>query len=263
MNFILPPNQSQTILDTGEECAILNSFQDRNKNNTKQILKQVQNDETLAFNLEQDSTLEYYFIYQNQTIERNITFNLNAPGASAKLIGLFYLGADQPRRLHTIKNCKRNATSEVNDSQTLSLTSTMIHHAPNTYGNTLIKGALANQSKAILKGMIKIAKHAHGSDDLLTERILLLSPKARAEADPQLEIDADQVKATHAATISRINQDQLYYLKTRGLPKDQSKQFIVDGFLYEIMEMFPQVIKNTVSLTPSSLLKREGPSFSS
>jgi len=121
----------------------------------------------------------------------------------------------------------------------------MVHHAPNTYGNTFIKGALTGTAKAVLKGMIKIAKHAHGSDDLLTERVLLLSPKARAEADPQLEIDADQVKATHAATISRINQDHLYYLRTRGLPEDKGKQFIVTGFLQEILDLFPPTLRGS------------------
>lgn len=199
----IKPNQQLTIIDLGD------------------TIKIVDQDKTIPapqhIHLGENSVLNYYINWQKTSQDRKIVIHLNAPGADAKITGIFF----------------------TNQKHRISLNSTMIHHAPNTYGNTYVKGALQDEAKADLSGMIKINKGAHGSNDLLTEKILLLSPKTRAQAEPMLEIDADEVKATHAATISRLNQDHLYYLQTRGLNQIQAEKLIVDGFLQEILKLLP------------------------
>ncbi len=213
LTLVLKHRQSYKIIDTGK----LELW-----NGRKEQIAEVE-----EIHVPEDTQLEYYFVWVNRSEDRKLIIHLDGPGASAKLTGLFYSTEDQ----------------------VINLNSTMIHHGPNTYGNTYVKGVLKDSAKARLSGMIKIDKGAHGSDDLLTERVLLLSPKARAEALPMLEIDANDVKATHAATVSQLNKIQLYYLQTRGVPLAEAQQLIVEGFFEEILGLFPEDIKLSLQKT--------------
>jgi Fe-S cluster assembly scaffold protein SufB len=105
------------------------------------------------------------------------------------------------------------------------------HQAPHTQANTVLKGVAYDQSKIRLLGRIIIEKHCGDSHSFLEERILLLSDQAKAEAVPELEILTDDVKCSHAASISRIPREHLFYLQSRGLPVATAQQLIVDSFL--------------------------------
>lgn len=105
------------------------------------------------------------------------------------------------------------------------------HKAENTTANTHIRGVLADHSRAKVTGMIRIFPGAQKTNSFLTEKILLLSRRARAEVIPNLEIEADDVKASHAATVGKIDEDQLFYLMSRGMSKYKAKKMIVEGFL--------------------------------
>ena len=208
----LQPNQKCQLVDDGTKVVAIASRTSQGE--TLSI-----STEPFHIHIPADTTLEYFLDWQKQSVDREVVIHLDGEGATAKLTGLFFGDGEVQFKLN----------------------STMIHHAPNTYGNTLIKGALKDASRATLKGLIKIDKGANGSDDLLTERVLLLSPKARAEADPMLEIDANEVKATHAASISRINREQMYYLQARGIGKETAQQLIVEGFLEEVKALMPNL----------------------
>lgn len=108
----------------------------------------------------------------------------------------------------------------------------IIHHqAPHTRANTTLRGVGRDQAKVKFVGRIIIDEACGDSNSFLTERILLLSDQAHAEAVPDLEIKTDDVKCSHAASISHIPQDHLFYLMSRGIAKKQAEDLIVDGFL--------------------------------
>lgn len=108
----------------------------------------------------------------------------------------------------------------------------IIHHkAPNTTANTTLKGVADDASRISFTGRIIIDHACANSNSFLTERILLLSDEAKAEAVPDLEILTDDVKCSHAASISRIPDSQLFYLMSRGLPRKKAEELIVEGFL--------------------------------
>lgn len=108
----------------------------------------------------------------------------------------------------------------------------IIHHkAPHTRANTMLRGVGHDQSQIRFVGRIIIDPECGDSNSFLTERVLLLSDKARAEAVPDLEILTDDVKCSHAASISRIPEEHLFYLMSRGIPQPQAEKMIVEGFL--------------------------------
>jgi Fe-S cluster assembly scaffold protein SufB len=135
--------------------------------------------------------------------------NLTVAGAEAEISGVF-----------EVKN-KDNVNVEL-----------IIHHqAPHTRATTTLKGVVRDQAFLKLAGRIIIDPDCGDSNSFLTERVLLLSPEARAEAVPDLEILTDDVKCSHAASISSIPETQLFYLMSRGLSKIKAEELIVEGFL--------------------------------
>lgn len=106
-----------------------------------------------------------------------------------------------------------------------------IHRARQTKGRVTVRGVLRGRATARVKGMIKIEKKAQGSDDFLEERTLLLGKEAQVEALPYLEIEADEVRASHAASSSGLEPNQLFYLQSRGLSAEEAGRLLVAGFL--------------------------------
>lgn len=108
---------------------------------------------------------------------------------------------------------------------------TIVHKAAHTRAKTMLKGVAEDQSSIRLFGRIIIEENCGDTQSFLEERILLLSDKAKAEAVPELEIKTDDVKCSHAASISRIPEEHLFYLESRGIPLKLASNMIVAGFL--------------------------------
>jgi Fe-S cluster assembly protein SufD len=120
--------------------------------------------------------------------------------------------------------------------QHLDFDTTQEHAAPNTFSDLAFRGVLAAGSTAVWRGMIRVDPGAQGTDAFQESRNLLLSPDAHADAIPGLEIEADDVRCTHAAAIAQMDRDQLFYLTSRGLDPAAAKQLIVEGFLESLVE---------------------------
>jgi len=120
-------------------------------------------------------------------------------------------------------------------SDNLELKVTTIHQKPNTHAETMIHGLVTDQAQVQIKGLIQIKKSAQRVTDFLTERVLLLSDESRAIAEPELEIEADEVRASHAATVSSLDKDELFYLMSRGVTRVQAEQLIVSGFINQVL----------------------------
>jgi len=110
------------------------------------------------------------------------------------------------------------------------------HAAPNTNSDLAFRGVLAAGSTAVWRGMIKVDPGAQGTDAFQESRNLLLSTDAHADSIPGLEIEADDVRCTHAAAIAQIDKEQLFYLTSRGLDPAEAKALIIEGFLESLVE---------------------------
>ncbi len=113
------------------------------------------------------------------------------------------------------------------------------HLAPNTMSDLLYKGALIDQSRSVWQGMIYVAPEAQKTDGFQANRNLILSKKARADSIPGLEILADDVRCTHGATVGQLEELPIYYLMTRGFPREEAERMMIDGFFAPIMERIP------------------------
>ena len=117
------------------------------------------------------------------------------------------------------------------DEEQIEIEVEVVHKAPNTTAKTQIRGVVGDQSQAKIIGTIKVMPGAVKTNSFLSEKVLILSEGARAEVVPNLEIEADDVKCSHAATVGKIDEGQLFYLMSRGLKKSQAEDIIVEGFL--------------------------------
>jgi Fe-S cluster assembly protein SufD len=113
------------------------------------------------------------------------------------------------------------------------------HLAPNTTSDLLFKGALTDNSRSVWQGMIYVSPEANKADGYQANRNLVLSKNARADSIPGLEILTDDVRCTHGATVGKIDEDQVFYLTSRGMPRDDAERLIVEGFFEPIMQRIP------------------------
>jgi len=113
----------------------------------------------------------------------------------------------------------------------LDLNVIIIHAAPHTSADTNLRAVVDDTAVASINGTIIVDKSAQQTNSFLTEKVLLLSPKAQAHAIPNLEIEADDVKCSHAAVVTTIDEEQLFYLMSRGIPESEAKKLIAAGFL--------------------------------
>ncbi|MEI6805017.1 MAG: SufD family Fe-S cluster assembly protein [Myxococcaceae bacterium] len=110
------------------------------------------------------------------------------------------------------------------------------HNVPNCKSVQVHKGLYSDNSRGIFKAFIEVAKHALGTDASQLHRSLLLSPSARVQAEPHLQIGADAVKCKHGISIGQLDEKALFYLKARGLDEQTAKRFLIQGFAKEILE---------------------------
>jgi len=113
------------------------------------------------------------------------------------------------------------------------------HLAPHASSNLLFKGALRDSSRSVFRGMIRVHPKAQRTDAYQTNRNLILSSDARADSLPNLEIGADDVRCSHAATIGHLDEEEIFYLLSRGIPKKEAIRLVVFGFFAEVLDQLP------------------------
>lgn len=121
-------------------------------------------------------------------------------------------------------------------TQHLDYDTTQEHAAPDTTSDLAFRGVLGERATAVWRGMIRVDPGAQRTDAFQESRNLLLSDAAHADAIPGLEIEADDVRCTHAAAVAQVDAEQLYYLRARGLREADAKRLVIDGFLQELVE---------------------------
>lgn len=121
-------------------------------------------------------------------------------------------------------------------TQHLDYDTTQEHAAQDTVSDLAFRGVLAERATAVWRGMIFVDPGAQRTDAFQESRNLLLSRDAHVDAIPGLEIEADDVRCTHAAAIAQVDPEQLFYLTSRGLRDEDAKQLVVEGFLAQLVE---------------------------
>ena len=125
-------------------------------------------------------------------------------------------------------------------SQVFDLTSYTRHRGEDTTGDLLSKGVFLGASRGYFKGLIDIEKSAHGTDSFLGEFAMLMSKKSRSVAIPSLEIDQPDVRrAAHSSAVGPVDEGQIFYLMSRGLPREIARKFVVLGFLEPVVARIP------------------------
>ncbi len=146
-----------------------------------------------------------------------LNFLLNGRGSSAEGFEIFFTDA----------------------SQRYDFESNLIHNSPDSTGSTQARGVLKGESQSIFKGMIKIVSAAKNSRSYLAHHAMILERTAKSDGIPGLEIDNNEVKATHSASVAQIDEEQLFYLMARGLPLDEAKKMVVLGFFEPVLSRVP------------------------
>ena len=124
-------------------------------------------------------------------------------------------------------------------SQTLDFRTYQDHAAPDTTSNLLYKGAVGDSARSVYSGLIRVRPDARGTNAFQTNRNLKLSEDAWAESVPNLEIENNEVRCSHASAVGPIDHDQIFYLESRGVPTAAAERLIVAGFFDEVISALP------------------------
>ena len=143
----------------------------------------------------------------------DIDLKFNSEGGEAYVDGLYMLNGSQHSDTH----------------------SSIDHLVPNCSSRQNYKGVLNDRSRAVFNGKVFVRENAHGTDAQQSNKNLLLSNDARVDTKPQLEIFNDDVKCSHGATVGQLEEEELFYLLTRGLPEPLARNLLTYGFAEEII----------------------------
>ena len=167
---------------------------------------------------QRDSQLDTLNVALGASVNRvDLNARLLGPGANSELLGLYFADGDQHFDFNTSQD----------------------HVEPDTCSNLLYKGALDGNSRGIFRGIIRVHPDAQRTDAYQTNRNLLLSRGARADSLPNLEIEADDVRCSHGATVGALDAEARFYLMSRGLGPIQAERLVVLGFLGEVLSKLP------------------------
>jgi Fe-S cluster assembly protein SufD len=142
---------------------------------------------------------------------------LAGEGANAELKALYFASGEQFFDFHTLQD----------------------HRVGNTRSDLLFKGALQDVARTVYAGLIRIEKHAARSDAYQANRNLVLSDKAKATSIPMLEIDNNDVRCTHGATVGPVDPEHLFYLRSRGITEVTAKRMLIQGFFGDVLDRIP------------------------
>ncbi len=168
--------------------------------------------------LQRDSSLRLFNVTLGGKFSKTrVEASLAGEGANAELKAIYFASGNQFFDFHTLQD----------------------HRVGNTRSDLLFKGALSDVSRTVYAGLIRIEKHAARSDAYQANRNLVLSDKAKATSIPMLEIDNNDVRCTHGATVGPVDPEHLFYLRSRGIPEQTAKRMLIQGFFGDVLDRIP------------------------
>jgi len=172
----------------------------------------------LRARLARDSALHSVVVgLGGRTVKGNVESLLEGPGASSEMLGLIFGHDSQHYDLHTLQE----------------------HLAPHTLSDLLYKNAVKDHARSIFSGMIRVHPGAQKTNAFQANRNLILSDGAKADSIPNLEIMANDLRCTHGSATSRLHEEHLFYLMSRGLRRLDAVRMVVEGFFAELVDRIP------------------------
>jgi Fe-S cluster assembly protein SufD len=185
--------------------------------------------------LQKDSNLRLFNVTLGGKFSKTrVEASLAGEGSNAELKSIYFASGNQFFDFHTLQD----------------------HRVGNTRSDLLFKGALQDVARTVYAGLIKIEKHAARSDAYQANRNLVLSDKAKATSIPMLEIDNNDVRCTHGATVGPVDPEHLFYLRSRGIPETTAKRMLIQGFFGDVLDRIP--FEHARRLVESELESRIG-----
>jgi Fe-S cluster assembly protein SufD len=167
---------------------------------------------------QRDANLDTLVVNLGADVARvDLAASLEGPGARSDMLGLYFGSGSQ----HFDHNTRQD------------------HRVPHAQSDLLYKGALDDEAHAVFRGIIKVFPKAQRTDAYQTNRNLLLSRDANSTSLPNLEIEADDVRCSHAATVGQLDEEELFYIMSRGIPRNVAERLVVFGFFGEVLERLP------------------------
>ena len=172
----------------------------------------------LRARLARDSSLHSLVVgLGGRIVKGNIESLLEGPGASSEMLGFIFGHNGQHYDLHTLQE----------------------HRAPHTFSDLLYKNAVKDHARSVFSGMIRVHQGAQKTNAFQANRNLILSDGAKADSIPNLEIMANDLRCTHGSATSRLNEEHLFYLMSRGLRRLDAVRMVVEGFFAELFDRVP------------------------
>jgi Fe-S cluster assembly protein SufD len=171
--------------------------------------------------------------------------DLEAGAQATATAGLVGFGGAYARLRTDCRLVGRGATGDLlaayfgDGDQTLDYRTFQDHIAPDTTSNLLFKGAVGDRSRSVYTGLIRVEKEARGTNAFQTNRNIKLSEDAWAESVPNLQIENNDVHCSHASAVGPIDEEQRFYLESRGVPTPVAERLIVAGFFAEVLDRLP------------------------
>lgn len=165
-----------------------------------------------------DASVDTLMVNLGASVARvELAASLEGPGSRSDMLGLYFGQGDQ----HFDHSTRQD------------------HRVAHASSDLLYKGALDGRSRAVFRGLIKVFPKAQRTDAYQTNRNLILSREAEATSLPNLEIEADDVRCSHAATVGQLDREELFYIMSRGVPRHEAERLVVFGFFGEVLERLP------------------------
>ena len=186
-----------------------------------------------------------YLVLQNEpdSVQQEADFDIRlAAGATLDLVFLSLHGGGLRNRIRVSLDgekavCNLGGLSVADGEERMDYDIVLTHQVPGCRSNQLFKTILSDRSQARFDGLIKVVPDAQQTEAYQANHNLLCSEEAKAETKPQLEIYADDVKCSHGATVGRLNPDELFYLRSRGIPYEEAQLLQQLAFVDEVLAM--------------------------
>ena len=243
LNFQLEENSSLRLIDL---------FNDTSEKNFSNIF--------YNFDLKQDSVLKNYKI--DKDVNKNVKYSFNNIEQANNSVSETFILSSGSQFFKNEINCNLkgkyssafiNGIFSLSDNRHHEIRTTINHLTENTKSYQLIKSVLDDNSKAAYQGKIYVNSEAQKTDGYQLSKAILLDKASEFNAKPELEIYADDVKCSHGSASGSLNEDSIFYLMSRGLNYQQSRELLINGFLLDVIEKITDseiknLIKNMIGL---------------
>jgi Fe-S cluster assembly scaffold protein SufB len=193
------------------------------KNSEVKIVGVSKNSKNVEINVGENSKLDWLDFSYGDSIKSFIKTNLDS-NSEGKILNVIF----------------------GNESNEFKIDNKVVHAGDNSKSDMIVRAVMNDKARVIQTGLVKVEKNTKNCEGYQQSDVILLSEDSYAESVPNLEIFNNNVKCSHGATISQVDEDKLFYLRSRGLTEKEAKKAVIEGFFNPILEEFSEEVKEEV-----------------